>query len=218
MMKRLLIALLLFPTVAFAQNLENVPGPYLSGSPPTGFGTQQFQYNCTTVTPTAGTCSPVVQVGNANANGQNTMNNSQPVVLPAAQVPYDKCFLQQKFQFTFISSATAMTQLIGQNAGTIINICSISIRPTLATVFSLTEGTGTNCGTATVAVYGGSNGPSPTTAAASGVPYSGAGDGIAWGTGLGTVMATHVPNDALCFQQTVAESVSITFEYVQTLP
>ena len=211
-MRKLLSGLLLSISLpAMAQNLENVPGPYLSGSPPTGFGTQQFQYNCTTVTPTAGTCQPIVQIGNANPNGQATVGGGQPVTLPAAQVPYDKCFLQQKSQFTLTSNATAVTQLIGQNAGTIINICSISIRPTSATVFSLVEGTGTNCATAQVKVYG-------DTTAASGVPYSGVGDGIAVGDGLGTWIATHVPNDALCFQQTVAENVSITFEYVQTLP
>ena len=171
-MKRLFIALLLFfPTVALAQNLENVPGPYLSGAAPTGFSSQNFQYNCSTTTPSAGTCSPVVQVGNANVNGQATMNNSQPVVLPIVQVPYDKCTLLQKSQFTFTSSATAITTLLPNStggAGTIINICSMFVRPTLATVFSLVEGTGTNCPTATVAVLGGSNGPSPTTAAASG--------------------------------------------------
>jgi hypothetical protein len=210
-MKKLLIVLLFLPALAHAQNLENVPGPYLSGSPPTGFGTQQFQYNCTTVTPTSGTCSPVVQVGNFNPNGQALAAASAPVVLPIAQVPYDKCFLQQKAQFTLTSNATAITQLVGANAGTIINICSISIRPTSATVFSLVEGTGTNCATATVKVYG-------DTTASLGVPFNGVGDGIAVGSGLGTWIATHVAADALCFQQTIAENVSITLEYVQTAP
>ena len=196
MIKRILLAVfLVLPVVANAQNLVNVPGPYLSGTPPTGFGTQQFQFNCTNATPTAGTCSPVVQVGN---------------------LPVDQCYLQKKSQFTLTSNATAITQLVPLVSGNTIYICSVTIKPTAATVFMLVEGTGTNCGTATAAVYGGSNGTSPTTTASAGVPYSGPGDGIAVGSGLGTWIATHVAGDALCFQQTVAENVSITFEYVQS--
>jgi hypothetical protein len=222
--KSLLIgtALLACSSLTQAQNLITVPGYIASGTPPAGTAAVGFLMNCTTSTITTGTvCSPVFQVGNANNNGQTGVGGGQPVTLAAVQVPYDKCTMMQKSQFTLTTNVTAMTQLLGVStggAGTIINICSIKIRPTAATVLSFTEGTGTNCGTATVAVEGGSNSISPNTTAANGVSYTGIGDGDVRGNGAGTVLATHVPNDALCFQQTVAENVSITFEYVATLP
>lgn len=144
-----------------------------------------------------------------NANGQASAGNSQPVVLPAVQVPADPCYLQKKSQFTLTSNATTSTQLIGAVALNTIYICSVHIKVNAATALSFLEGTGSNCATSQVALVG-------STTAANGIPYSGIGDGSFGGNGIGTVWSTVAPGDALCFAQSVAEYAQITIAYVQT--
>lgn len=150
-------------------------------------------------------------LGVINPNGQATVGNSAPVVLPAVQVPQSPCALQKSTTVTLTSNATASTQIVGLVSLNTIYICSVLIKATAATVFNLIEGVGTNCtgsSPAPQAVVG-------STTAASGVPLT-TGDGFALASPAG-VWSTHAPGDALCFTQTVAENVSITLSYVQTL-
>lgn len=150
-------------------------------------------------------------LGVVNPNGQATVGNSAPVVLPAVQVTQSPCGLQKSTTVTLTSSNTASTQLIALAALNTIYICSVLIKPTAATVFNLIEGVGTNC-------TGGSPAPQAvvgSTTAANGVPLAALGDGFALASSTG-VWTTHAPGDALCFTQTVAEALSITLSYVQT--
>lgn len=160
---------------------------------------------------------PVMQLwdgtnlGVVNPNGQATVANSAPVVLPAVQVTQSPCALQKSTTVTLTSNATASTQLIGLVSLNTIYICSILVKNTSATVFNLIEGVGSNC-------TGGSPAPQAvlgSTTPASGLPLAILPDGFNLASPVG-IWTTHAPGDALCFTQTVAENVSITISYVQT--
>jgi hypothetical protein len=105
MLHRLVVAALIaIPSMASGQ-VATINGPYLSGSPPTGFGAQGFKFNCNNAVPTSGQCWPLMQlydgattatvnssdsgltvhVANSNANGQATMANSSPVTIAGDQ-------------------------------------------------------------------------------------------------------------------------------------
>jgi hypothetical protein len=135
---------------------------------------------------------------------------SIPVTPSLTTRAQDECYLQKKSFVTVTSSNTALTQLVGLVNLNTIYICSILVKPNAATAFSLVEGTGSNCASAPQAAVVGS------LTAANGVPMSGLGDGFAMGNGTGTVFAIANPGNALCFGQSVAESVSITIGYVQS--
>lgn len=206
-----LAALLALPNIAYAQFLDNVPGPYLLGTPLTGFSQQEFQYNCTNGVPTLGSCSPVVQVGNALAPGIQPPSASYPVAITPTQVTQSPCALQKSTTVSVTSKSTASFQLIGLVNLNTIYICSAVIKPTAATVFNLIEGVGTNCGGASPAPQAVVGNMTPS----QGLPFSGANDGLALASSTG-LWTTHVPGDALCFTQTVSENISITLTFVQT--
>jgi hypothetical protein len=87
-------------------------------------------------------------------------------------------------------SVTANTRLIIGRAGTNFRICSIFLLSTSAETFSVVEGTGSTCGTATGAVIG-------ATTAANG-PSAAANGGYAMGNGLGAIAQANVPGNDLC--------------------
>jgi hypothetical protein len=196
------------PTIATAQFLENVPGPYLSGTPPRGFGTQYFQYNCTNATPTSGNCAAVVYVMNANPNGQALANASAPVVLPVTQVSTDPCTLGggvggpvTKANFAYTTSA-AVLQIVAPVALEQVYFCTIDINTTAADSISLIGGLGALCTTGTRLTIAGP---------------------MAWpalytwsrGTGGATAYRTTTSGHGVCVTQTGTTALSISGTYVQ---
>lgn len=200
---------IVFPALAHAQFLENVQGPFLSGSPPTGFSGQNFQYNCTNATPTVGTCTPVVIIGNANPNGQASLNNGQPVSMAAVQVTADLCTLQRKINVP-ISTTAAVTQLVAPVSLNQVYICSIFIQPTANDTVSIIGGLGSTCATGTPLAMAGS------TTAASGMDVL-ASQGFAPGNGGGTLMSTTTAGHGVCLTHTGSTKLAGFMTYVQSL-
>lgn len=146
-----------------------------------------------------------VFVTNTNANGQATAANSSPVVLPAAQVTVDPCSLNNKTNLAVSFTATASAQLIALSGSTKIYVCSVVLIGSVATNFSLTGGTGTNCGTP-AALIG-------TTSATNAIPLA-ANGGFSLGNGAGTVAVTGAGSE-LCIVQSGAGNIVGNLTYVQ---
>ncbi len=144
-------------------------------------------------------------VTNSNANGQATAANSSPVVLPAAQVTADPCTLGTKTNLPISYQTTSITQQIALSGSTKIYVCSLSLIASAATVFSVTGGTGTNCGTP-AALIG-------TTSASNGLSRA-ANGGLTLGNGAGTVAVTGAGSE-LCLVQSGAGNISGNLTYVQ---
>ena len=200
---------IVLPTMAHAQFLENVQGPFLSGSPPTGFSGQNFQYNCTNATPTVGTCAPVVIVGNQNSNGQASSANSQPVVLPSTQVANDLCTLQRKTNVA-ISTTAATVQLVAPVSLNQVYICSIVIISTSNDTINIIGGLGATCATGTPVAIAGS------TTTASGMDIT-ATQGFVAGNGGASVMQTTTAGHGVCLTQTGTTKLAGSMTYVQSL-
>lgn len=144
-------------------------------------------------------------VTNTNANGQATAANSSPVVLPAAQVTADPCSLGAKTNLPISFQTTSITQQIALSGSTKIYVCSLSLIASAATVFSITGGTGTNCGTP-AALIG-------TTSATHGLSLA-ANGGLTLGNGAGTVAVTGAGSE-LCIVQSGAGDLVGNLTYVQ---
>jgi hypothetical protein len=104
-------------------------------------------------------------------------------------------------------SQTATARLVTGMEGKRIFVCYARFVAGAAEIVSLTEGTGTTCGTGTKAVSG-------STTAANGESYA-ANGGASAGTGLGTIAVTANPGADLCLAQSGSQRVSgnITFVY-----
>jgi hypothetical protein len=105
-------------------------------------------------------------------------------------------------------SQTASAQIITGVSGRRIYICSINLVSALANNVAIVAGTGSTCGTSTVAVPGTSGG----TTAATGWNF-GANGGIAHGGGLGAIAKTTVNGDNLCILQSASTQLSGGISY-----
>lgn len=193
-------------------NLVAAPVPYLIAT------------TCTTNTYTNGQTQP----GNANLNGNacvfiaNTsiavtgtfFQATQPISAASLPLPtgaatsanqiLDACSgLKTNLPISF--TATASLQIIALSGSTKIYVCSLALIASVATNFSLTGGTGTNCGTP-AALIG-------TTSASNGVPLA-ANGGLTLGNGLGTVAVTGAGSE-LCIVQSGAGNIVGNLTYVQ---
>ena len=153
----------------------------------------------------SGNCLPNVSVSNANANGQAAMASSSPVALASNQSVADPCMFQAKINLAISFQTTSSTQLIALSGSTKIYVCSLSLIASAATVFSLTGGTGTNCGTP-AALIG-------TTVAAHGLSLA-ANGGLTYGNGGSTVAVTGAGSE-VCIVQSGAGDLSGNLTYVQ---
>ncbi len=152
--------------------------------------------------------SPInVTVANVNSNGQQAMTGSSPVVLASDQAVGDKCTFLAKTTTPVSTSATGSTIVAG-SAGKQVYICATHIILAAANIESLIEGTGTNCGTGTKAIFG-----HPTNAA-SGESYA-ANGGMTYGSGIGTVGQTTVASNGICLLQNSASLAAGNISYVQ---
>jgi hypothetical protein len=222
---RILAAALLsvaISTVAIAQNLVNVPGPYLSGHPNSPYGLQNFQYNCTNATPTSGTCAPVVYILNANPNGQTTPNFSAPVAVATGQLSTDPCWLGGSIgspivkttSTFFVPANTAVTQLIAPPAGGLLYayICAIDVAVYGADNFSLIQGLGALCARGT--------NPSPSAVVGSmtsgqGIPMAASSPPWSRGNGGAYVIRSSTAGYGLCIQHSGTTAMSVTISAVQ---
>lgn len=149
-------------------------------------------------------------ITNANTNGQATMSASSPVVIASNQsaVPVstaDVCASTAKINLPISFQTTSITQLIALSGSTKIYVCSLSLIASIATVFSVTGGTGTNCGTP-AALIG-------TTSATHGLSLA-ANGGMTLGNGAGTVAVTGAGSE-LCIVQSGAGDLVGNLTYVQ---
>lgn len=143
-------------------------------------------------------------VTNTNNNGAATSANSSPVVLATDSV--DVCFRNAKTNLPISFQTTALTQQIAASGSNKIYICSAFLVASAATVFSVTGGTGTNCGTGTAAIIG-------ATSATHGVSLA-ANGGFTLGNGTGTVAVTAASSE-LCLVQSGAGDLVGNLTYVQ---
>lgn len=142
-----------------------------------------------------------------NPNGQATVNNSQPVVLPAAQVTPDPCTMQPKITAAFSSTAGEF-QIVAPAAVTQVYICAISYIPTAATSISIVGGLAPNCTTGSPLAIKGSitaaNGPD--------IP---AGQDGGQGVGAATVLSTTTSGHGVCILQSGTTKIAGAVTYVQ---
>lgn len=122
----------------------------------------------------------------------------------SAQVT-DPCKAVTKLYKAFSQTATAV--LVSGTSSKKTYVCSIAIIAGAAEIFNLTAGTGSTCGTNTVAVLG-------STTAANGLSLA-ANGGITLGNGDAALAATTVNADDLCLQQSGSNRLSGGITYVQ---
>lgn len=158
----------------------------------------------------SGNCLPNVVINGAtfNANGQATMANSSPVVLPSNQKVADPCMFQAKTNLAVNVATAVSVQLVGLSTGQTIYICSLSLIGSTATVFSLTYGTGTACATSPTAVIGGAT---ATTSVGLSLAANG---GLTLGNGQGTVALTGSGAE-LCLIQSGSGVIAGNLTYIQ---
>lgn len=159
----------------------------------------------------ATSASPLsVSVTNTNANGQVTMANSSPVVLPSNQSVGDPCTFQTKTS-TPISTAAGTFPVVQGVASERIYICAMTLVASPLTSVSLAEGSSANCGTSNQAgVMGvGTNGT-----AANGMPIP-TGGILPLGSGAGTLASTATAANYLCLFQSGTSRLSGNLTFVQ---
>lgn len=208
---------LLLPAMAHAQNVETIPGPYLSGSAPTGFSLQNYRFSCDNVVPTSGRCWPLSQLydgtnlGVVNPNGQASANNSAPVVLPSTQVPADPCALQIKATAA-ITFTAGIFQVVAPAASPPkqIYVCTIVLNPDINDTISLFEGTGATCAGGSPFALLGSVGATLSLGMA-----VGALNGYVHGNGGAAVYTTKFSGDGFCIGHTGSNKVAGSMEYIQ---
>jgi hypothetical protein len=149
-------------------------------------------------------------VTNANSNGQATMANSAPVVLPS-NMP-DPCSLAAKTNVAISMTGTTTIKLVSLQASQKIYICSLSLVASAATVFSIADGTKvTNeCDTAAEAVIGATTATHGLSLAANG--------GMTFGSGIATAALTNTAAHDLCLFQSGSGDISGNLTYVQRVP
>lgn len=118
---------------------------------------------------------------------------------------FDPCQVVAKSYKAFSQTATAV--LVTGTSAKKTYICSIAIIAGAAEIFNLTAGTGSTCGTNTVAVMG-------STTAANGLSLA-ANGGLTLGNGGAALAATTVTADDLCLQQSGSNRLSGSITYVQ---
>lgn len=116
----------------------------------------------------------------------------------------DPCEANDKVYKTI--SQTTSTQLITGTASKKIYVCSVMIVTAGAENVSFVAGTGSVCGTSTVAVIG-------STTAANG-PNLAANTGFSHGSGFSSIAATTVNADNLCLLQSSANRIAGVMTYV----
>ena len=149
----------------------------------------------------------VVHVANANANGQQSANNSSPVVLPPTQVTTDPCALNTKINVP-LSTTAGRYQIVAPVALKRVYICSIVIKSTAADSISLVGGLGSSCTTGSPLAIVGSTTP------ANGVDV-GALDGWSQGNGGGTIYSTTTAGHGVCLVQSGTTKIAGALTYVQ---
>lgn len=120
-------------------------------------------------------------------------------------VTNDPCTQAAKTNVAISFQATSSAQLVAASGSTKIYVCSLSLIASVATVFSLTGGTGTNCGTP-AALIG-------TTSATHGLSLA-ANGGLTLGNGAGTIAVTAASSE-VCIVQSGAGDLVGNLTYVQ---
>jgi hypothetical protein len=122
----------------------------------------------------------------------------------------DPCFGAAKTNVT-ISTASGTTALVTGVSAKKIYVCSFVIVAPSAVSVSLSEGSGTTCGTSNQA---GVIGVATNGTAANGMPFA-ANGGLALGNGNGTVASTATNADYLCLFQSGTAQLAGNLTYVQ---
>jgi hypothetical protein len=155
-------------------------------------------------------------LGVINPNGQQTPNNSAPVVLPQVQVTTDPCTLGggsagPVFKVTVAFSTAAGTlRLVAPVAVEQVYICAIDVNTTVADSISLIAGTGATCDKGSpVAIVG-------STTASAGMSFPA---NYTWsrGDGAASVYRTTTAGQGVCLLQSGRTALSGAITYVQQL-
>lgn len=155
----------------------------------------------------SGNCLISNKVSNVNANGQQNMANSSPVVIASNQSVADPCTFQAKIQFPVATTASNL-QLFAPSGSTKIYICSAHFIVSSAANLSIIEGTGAACTSSNEhAVFG-------STTASQGEAYA-ANGGMTYGNGGGTVGFTSTAGNGLCLLQNTNAPIAGNITAVQ---
>lgn len=148
--------------------------------------------------------------GSAYALGSTTASASAPVVLASNQTAGDPCMFQAKTNVP-ISTASGTTALVAGVSAKKVYVCSLSLISPTAVSVSLSEGSGTTCGTSAQA---GVIGVATNGTAANGMPLA-ANGGLTLGNGGGTVAATATAANYLCLFQSGTAQLAGNLTFVQ---
>jgi hypothetical protein len=172
---------------------------------------------------TANTTPWLVDVNNANSNGQKTMSGSSPIVIASDQsaVPVtgqasasagDLCFGTVK-SFADVETTTGTgVAVVNGVSGKKIYVCGATIVTSAAANASLIEGSSSTCGTSSTAGVFLNTGVT----AANGAAFA-ANGGISRGDGNATIAQTSTAANYLCvlFTTTNSPQVNVHLAYVQ---
>lgn len=173
----------------------------------------------------------VTNLGTANANGQATMTSSSPVVIASNQsavpvtlnsttvtgtvavtqsgtwtVTVDPCATSAKVNQAISFQTTALTQQIAASGSNKIYLCSIVLIASTATNFSISGGTGSNCASNQLGIFGVAG------TATHGIPLA-ANGGFTVGSGSGTIGVTAASSE-ICLVQSGAGDLVGNMTYV----
>src|ERR1019366_858386 len=144
------------------------------------------------------TCPDTILMDSAGAEKATLAN---PVVTSA-----DPCASVAKSNLAIDSNTTTLTQIIAANSTNKIYVCSLALISASANTLSLITGTGTNCGTSTAGLIGGTTVANSLSFAANG--------GLTLGNGNGSV-AVSAASSELCLTLGTAAYVAGNLTYVQ---
>lgn len=145
----------------------------------------------------------------SNLPTRNRLSNALPVSITTAPPnSLDPCSYSKKGNTSI--SQTAISKLASGISGQVISICYARIVAGAAEILNLIEGTGSNCGTGTLAVTG-------STTAGNGESYA-ANGGFSAGNGSAAVAVTKIPGNDLCLSQSGSNRLSGNVTYVYGAP
>jgi hypothetical protein len=185
-----------------------VSGTY--GTTPTGAASVPVNAFVTNTNANLATNADSVAAVAANAAGAGSPVNSAGYCWNGStwdrcKANADPCSYAAKTNLPISFQTTSITQQIALSGSTKIYVCSLSLIASAATVFSITGGTGTNCGTP-AALIG-------TTSATHGLSLA-ANGGMTLGNGAGTVAVTGAGSE-LCLVQSGSGDLVGNLTYVQ---
>lgn len=189
-----------FPTAGSASGFHDVNGNMNYANVTPGGGLHVYLDNPYTL------ASPGTPLATLTANRVTRLPVPIPVIENTPLPSYDLCGGSVRKGNVAVSQA-GTTKILGGQPGQLIFVCYSRLVPQASETIAFWEGTGSNCGTNTLAVTGSTTVANSETYVASG--------GFSGGEGIGTIFQTSVAGNDLCIAQAgsvrVAGNVAYAF-------